>query len=792
MHGGRLIDAMVNIEIDGIPLKVDSTKMIIQAADEAGIDIPRFCYHKKLSIAANCRMCLVEVDKARKALPACATPVTEGIKVFTQSKVAVEAQRGVMEFLLINHPLDCPICDQGGECELQDLSMGYGSGVSRFTEGKRVVKDKNIGPLINTDMTRCIHCTRCVRFGQEIAGIKELGATGRGEHMEIGTYIEHSLASELSGNIIDLCPVGALTSKPFRYQARAWELTAHPSIARHDAIGSNIELHTRREQVMRVVPRENESINEAWLSDRDRYSYLAIDHEQRATVPMIKRNGEWQQTDWPTALEFTVDVLNKIKAKYGSEHIGGLMSPTATLEEGYLFQKLIRGLGSNHIDHRLRQQDFADECDDYALKDWQLDQLESCDEVILLGCNIRAEAPILAHRIRQAAMNFGTRVSDINVFASDLMMPTDKQVIVDFNNMAMLLAGIAKALGALGKAPSDEWDALLTDVTPTAQDQNFAMQLANAMQSTLIVGALVNNHPQASILRSLAKRIAQLTNTTLIILPVANSNGLSQVGVLPDNSPLSEVETAGFNAQQMWQQYLKAYLLFDIEPELDCAQASQVTNALHESNLVVAMNSYVNDYLLQYADVILPIAGFAETSGTFVGLDKHWQSFTGAVPPKAESRPGWKVLRVLNNMCHVPGIDYVSSLDIKNDIAEQLQRATKANAQSYIPESIQLDDLGLTVISEVPMYQTDATLRRSAALQQTTENQRACAIRLCRVDAEKLKLNEQIEIALSDGVSLPLVIDDAIAEGCIYIPTGIVETVALGEDFGQFRLSEAS
>jgi NADH-quinone oxidoreductase subunit G len=312
------------------------------------------------------------------------------------------------------------------------------------------------------------------------------------------------------------------------------------------------------------------------------------------------------------------------------------------------------------------------------------------------------------------------------------------------------------------------------------------------MQSTLIVGALVNNHPQASILRSLAKRIAQLTNTTLIILPVANSNGLSQVGVLPDNSPLSEVETAGFNAQQMWQQYLKAYLLFDIEPELDCAQASQVTNALHESNLVVAMNSYVNDYLLQYADVILPIAGFAETSGTFVGLDKHWQSFTGAVPPKAESRPGWKVLRVLNNMCHVPGIDYVSSLDIKNDIAEQLQRATKANAQSYIPESIQLDDLGLTVISEVPMYQTDATLRRSAALQQTTENQRACAIRLCRVDAEKLKLNEQIEIALSDGVSLPLVIDDAIAEGCIYIPTGIVETVALGEDFGQFRVSEAS
>ena len=402
---------MVNIEIDGIPLKVESTKMIIQAADEAGIDIPRFCYHKKLSIAANCRMCLVEVDRARKALPACSTPVSEGMKVFTHSKVAVNAQRSVMEFLLINHPLDCPICDQGGECELQDLSMGYGEGISRFSERKRVVKDKDIGPLIQTDMTRCIHCTRCVRFGQEIAGIKELGATGRGEHMEIGTYVEHSLVSELSGNIIDLCPVGALTSKPFRYKARAWELTAHPTIAPHDAVGSNIELHIRKNDVMRVVPRDNEAINEAWLSDRDRFSYLGLSSDERIAEPMIKKNGKWQTTDWQTALETAVEGLKTIVTKHGAEELAGLISPTATLEEAYLFQKWLRGLGTDNIDHRLRQQDFADSHSDYELNDWSLGDIDESDAIILLGSNIRAEQPIIAHRIRQAALS-GANVTD--------------------------------------------------------------------------------------------------------------------------------------------------------------------------------------------------------------------------------------------------------------------------------------------------------------------------------------------------------------------------------------------
>jgi len=472
---------MVNIEIDGIPLQVDAAKMVIQAADEAGIDIPRFCYHKKLSIAANCRMCLVEVDQSRKALPACATPVTEGMKVFTASKRAKEAQRGVMEFLLINHPLDCPICDQGGECELQDMSMGYGSGVGRFSEGKRVVKDKDIGSLINTDMTRCIHCTRCVRFGQEVAGIKELGAVGRGEHMEIGTYIQNSLVSELSGNIIDLCPVGALTSKPYRYRARAWELTAHPSIAPHDAVGSNIEFHTRRNEVLRVVPKENESLNETWLSDRDRFSYLGLNHEQRATQPMIKQNGEWQQTDWQTALEATVDSLNIIKQKHGADQVAALASPTATLEESYLFKKLASGLEINNVDHRLRQQDFIDDAVDYSHDNWCLADIESSDDIVLIGCHIRAEQPIIAHRIRQAEM-MGATITDINFFNSDLLMPVDRHVSVNGKEMLACLSGVAKALISF----ADKEDEKAFPIVNIAKDKEETFSYINKEELSLI------------------------------------------------------------------------------------------------------------------------------------------------------------------------------------------------------------------------------------------------------------------------------------------------------------------
>lgn len=768
---------MVNIEIDGIPLKVDSAKMIIQAADEAGIDIPRFCYHKKLSIAANCRMCLIEVDKSRKALPACATPVAEGMKIFTHSKIAIAAQRGVMEFLLINHPLDCPICDQGGECELQDLSIGYGAGVSRFTEGKRVVKDKDIGPLINTEMTRCIHCTRCVRFGQEIAGIKELGATGRGEHMEIGTYIEHSLVSELSGNIIDLCPVGALTSKPFRYRARAWELSAHPSIALHDAVGSNIEFHTRRNEVLRVVPRDNNAVNETWLSDRDRFSYLGLNHEQRAMEPMVKQNGEWQKTDWETALQTAVNGLENIKTQYGAEQIAGLISPTATLEESYLFQKLLRGLGSNNIDHRLRQQDFADQHNDYSHNDWCLSDIEHSDHILLVACNIRAEQPIIAHRIRQAAM-MGVAVTDISFFSADLLMPVDKQIAVNIKELLTMLSGIAKVLISLAtKEENKAWTSLLEKVTPTAEEQTIAMQLSNAVKATLFVGALANHHPQAAKIRALSSLIARLTNSQLIVLPTANSTASDIAGALPTDN--------GLNAQQVWQQNLRSYLLFGVEPEHDCANPVQAQQALKDADFVVSMNSYVTDTMLAYSDVILPIASFAETSGTFIGIDGQWQDFTGAVAAKGESRPGWKVLRVLGNLADVTGFEYVSSQDVSDEVREQTNVATPANTQSYVPEDLKTDN-SLMAISEVPIYQSDAVVRRSSALQNTPENQQSTIARMNTKEAEKQGVSASENISITQGknsITLAFEIDNTIADGCIYVAAGINETTLLGATF---------
>ncbi|MFT7414036.1 MAG: NADH-quinone oxidoreductase subunit G [Methylophagaceae bacterium] len=783
---------MVNIEIDGIPLKVDSTKMIIQVADEAGIDIPRFCYHKKLSIAANCRMCLIEVDKSRKALPACATPVTEGMKVFTHSKTAIGAQRSVMEFLLINHPLDCPICDQGGECELQDLSMGYGSGLGRFSEGKRVVKDKNIGPLITTDLTRCIHCTRCVRFGEEIAGIKELGATGRGEHMEIGTYVESSLISELSGNIIDLCPVGALTSKPYRYRARAWELVAHPSIAPHDAVGSNIEFHTRGKDVMRVVPRECESLNETWLSDRDRFSYLGINHEQRATVPMIKQNGEWQNTDWQTALAMAADSLKALKTKHGADQIAGLLSPTATLEEAYLFQKLLHGLGSNNVEHRLRQQDFTANDADYNNHDWSLADIEQSDDIVLVGCNIRAEQPIIAHRIRQAATMGGTTVTDINFFKSDLLMPVSTHMTVNIKDMLSCLSGIAKALLALGDNEDKGWIELLADVTPKAADQTIAMRLSNARQATLFVGALANNHSEASKLTALTALIARLSTSQLIVLPAANSTGIALAGALSqDNVNTNEMAAAGLDSEQIWQQKLRAYLLFGIEPELDCANPSAALNALQHASLVVSITSYVTDAILEYADVILPMASFAETSGTFVGIDGQWQSFTGAVTAKGDSRPAWKILRVLGNLANIENFDYVSSQDVRDEVKDQFNVQSSVNKSSYIPGDLSVTTT-LMAISEVPMYQTDAVVRRSSPLQQTPENQRASVARMNNKEAQKYGLSNanMIKVTQDDKqLYMAFEIDDAIADSCIYLAAGIAETSILGANFADVQVT---
>ncbi len=779
---------MVNIEIDGIPLTVDPAKMIIQVADEAGIDIPRFCYHKKLSIAANCRMCLIEVEQSRKALPACATPVTEGMKIFTQSEVALAAQKSVMEFLLINHPLDCPICDQGGECELQDLSVGYGGGLGRFSEGKRVVKDKNIGPLVQTEMTRCIHCTRCVRFGTEIAGIAELGATGRGEHMEIGTYVESSLASELSGNIIDLCPVGALTSKPFRYKARAWELTAHPSIAPHDSVGSNIEFHTRGKDVMRVVPRDNDNVNETWISDRDRFSYLGIDHEQRATVPLLKKNGKWIASDWETALQAAMEGLLVMKNKHGADQLAGVISPTATLEENYLFKGLLTGLEIQNSDHRLRQLDFADENVVYNQKDWCLDHINDSDDIILIGCNIRSEQPIIAHRIRQAAM-MGATVTDINFFKSDLLMPTATQLTFNIDGLLTHLQGIAKALMPLAGKCGKDWQDMLEQVVPTAVDQTIAMRLSNAMTATIVVGALANNHPQAAKIRTLAVMISRLGKGQLVILPSANSMAAEVVTTLIDSEKEDETR---LNVQQLWQNNCRSYVLFGVEPELDCADPVAAQHALQQADFVITMNSYVTDEMLSYSNVILPIASFAETSGTFVGVDKQWQSFKGAVSAKGESRPGWKVLRVLANLARLKGFDYISSQDIRDEIQDKLKLVSAPSVGSYLPDNFDVKAEGLMTISEVPAYQIDSVTRRSEALQTTPENQKASVARMNASEAKKQGVSNVhfIKIRLGEKViTTAFELDDTIADGCLYLAAGTKQTMNLGVAFANVKVS---
>ncbi|MFW6348947.1 MAG: NADH-quinone oxidoreductase subunit NuoG, partial [Thiohalospira sp.] len=491
---------MVNIEINGTPIEARDGQMLIEAADEAGINIPRFCYHKKLSVAANCRMCLVEVEKAAKPLPACATPVTDGMKVHTDSTKALSAQKGVMEFLLINHPLDCPICDQGGECDLQEMAMGYGKGVSRFTEGKRVVEDQDIGPLIATDMTRCIHCTRCVRFGQEIAGIRELGATGRGEHMEIGTYIEKSVDSELSGNVIDLCPVGALTSKPFRFNARPWELADHPTIAPHDGVGANITVETLRHEVMRVLPRENEAVNETWIADRERFSYTGLDHEDRVTRPLVRNaDGELEAVDWNTALEAVASKLGGTLTEHGGEALTTLVSPSATLEEAFLAQKLTRGLGSGSVDHRLRQQDFSDEAQAplYPGLGRPITEIERLDAALLVGAHPRKEQPLLGHRLRKAALE-GAQVATLDTLVRDHNFPLAAELVDDPRQMAAHLAGIAAALlEQTGATAPEGFAELVAGRTTTAEEQAIAGALASGERRQVLLGPTALNAPDA-------------------------------------------------------------------------------------------------------------------------------------------------------------------------------------------------------------------------------------------------------------------------------------------------------
>jgi NADH-quinone oxidoreductase subunit G len=703
-------DNTVNITVDGVAIKARKGEMLIRITDANDVYVPRFCYHEKLPIAANCRMCLVEVEKAPKPLPACATPVAEGMIVHTRSPKAIAAQKATMEFLLINHPLDCPICDQGGECELQDLAMGFGRDVSRFHERKRVVKDKNLGPLVSTDMTRCIHCTRCVRFGQDIAGIPELGTTGRGEHMEIGTFIEKSVDHELSGNIIDLCPVGALNSKPFRFRARSWEMSQHPLVSPHDGMGSNLYGHVLRGRLMRVVPRQNDAINETWISDRDRFSYEGVYSPDRLTAPMIRERGEWRTVDWQTALTATVEGLKGAAA--GKP--GFLASPSSTIEELHLFERIARGLGSDSIDHRLRQLDFSGDTSDTLQPGigLPLASVDALQALLVIGSNLRREIPVLANRVRKAAVTGGAKVSFINPAAFDYLFPVAGYVVATpTEQLAELQALVAAATSA--KAPKG--------ITVTDAHRALVDSLKNSERKAIWLGALALRHPAWNRLRSLATQLAKATGATLGVLAEgANAAGAALAGVLPGRGIGGTVsKTRGLDAGAMLAKSADAYFLLGVEPWADSLHAG-ASAALGGARFVVAATPYASAEMKAVAHVLLPVGTFAETSGTYVNLDGQWQSFAGVAQPLGESRPAWKVLRVLGNLFGLPDFEQQSSEEVRDALRTQLQGVESRFAASAAGNETATATAEFSVV-DIPGYQIDALVRRAPSLQRTRD-----------------------------------------------------------------------
>jgi NADH-quinone oxidoreductase subunit G len=786
----------VTIEIDGRTLQARKGAMIIEVADAAGISIPRFCYHKKLSVAANCRMCMVEVEKVPKPLPACATPVADGMKIFTGSELARGAQKAVMEFLLINHPLDCPICDQGGECELQDLALGYGRGVSRFSEKKRVVRDKFIGPLIATDMTRCIHCTRCIRMLSEVAGRTELGATGRGENMEIGTYIEGSLESELSGNVIDVCPVGALTAKPSRFKARAWEMLQHASIAPHDSVGSNLFVHTRRGEVIRVVPRENEEINEVWLSDRDRFSYEGLYSADRLATPMVKVDGDWQEADWDVALQAAVDGIRAQTEQHGSEQLGMLVSPAATLEEMYLAQAVVRGLGSNNIDHRLRQADFTGQ-DSAPLSPslgQSLEQLEGIGAALVIGSNTRKEQPIAGHRLRKAALAGGA-VMFVNPVDYEFNFDVYARAIVPPSRMAQTLAGIAACFPDAGSSAGETVRALISDAAPDETQRAIAGALRDAGKATVLLGNGAVAHPEYSLLRALAAVIAAASGAVPGELPeAANSVGGWLAGVLPHRGPAGEAcDRPGMTAREQLSEPRKACILLGVEPEYDCWDSAAATAALAAAEFVVALAPWTSEAMKANADVLLPIGPFTETSGTFVNAEGRWQSFTGVASPYADSRPGWKVLRVLGNLLELEGFDYTSSEQLRDELRRKVDAVSTTIGPAQGGVAAVATVSGLERIGDVPIHSADALVRRAASLQQTPDAARA-SVRLCGAQAGQSGVGDADTVRVSQGdssITLAVEIDERVPAGCVWLPAAIPATVGLGPSYGPVTIERA-
>jgi NADH-quinone oxidoreductase subunit G len=725
------------------------------------------------------------VEKAPKPLPACATPATKGMKIMTRSDVAIDAQKGVMEFLLINHPLDCPICDQGGECQLQDLAVGYGASGSRYEEDKRVVVNKNLGPLIATDMTRCIHCTRCVRFGQEIAGVMELGMIGRGEHAEIITFVGKTVDSELSGNVIDLCPVGALTSKPFRYTARAWELTRRPSISPHDSHGTNIQVQVKQNRVMRVLPRENEAINELWLSDRDRFSYEGLNSEQRLARPMLKRNGTWQEVPWQVALDFIVSELKRIHAAHGAAAIGALATPHQTLEELYLLQKLMRGMGSGNVDFRLRQSDFSAD-GRMSGAPWlgmKIGDIVHLDRALVIGSTLRKDHPLLAHRLRQGTKK-ALQLSIINPVDDELLMRVAHKAIVAPDAMVRTLAEVVRASAeARGAALPESMRAQLGGVEVGEASRRLADGFVSGEKGAVFLGNLAQHHPAAATLHALAQALADLTGAHLGFFgEAANSVGGHIAGAVPYVSP------AGLNATQMLAEPLKAYLLLGPEPELDACDPARALAALRQAELVVAMSPFQHR-AVEYAHVMLPIGPFSETPGTFVNTQGTVQSFTSAVMPLGETRPAWKVLRVLGNLMGVQGFDYESAERVRQDIlggGDIESRLGNRLEGSQIRELTALAGSDLQRIGEVPIYSADSLVRRSPPLQKTRDAAPPVAwVNGALYERLGLRTGDFLRVTQGGGEAVvPVGVDERLPDGCIRLAAARPETADLGPMIG--------
>ncbi|NJD25259.1 MAG: NADH-quinone oxidoreductase subunit G [Betaproteobacteria bacterium] len=776
---------MLEIEIDGKKAQVPDGSTVMDAAQQVGVYIPHFCYHKKLSIAANCRMCLVQVEKAPKPLPACATPVTNGMKVFTHSELAVKAQKGVMEFLLINHPLDCPICDQGGECQLQDMSVGYGPMKSRYSEEKRVVFHKDVGPLISMEeMNRCIHCTRCVRFGQEIAGVMELGMANRNMHSEIMTFVGRSVDSELSGNMIDLCPVGALTSKPFRYTARSWELQRRKSVSPHDSLGSNLVVQVKHDAVMRVLPRENEAVNECWISDRDRFSYQGLNSDERLTRPMVKQGGEWREVEWNVALDYVAHGLKDIAREHGGDALAALASPNSTVEELALLAKVIKGLGSGNIDFRPRQVDFSADSKRLGTP-WlgmRLADIGNLDAALVVGSFLRKDHPLLAQRLRQAAKH-GAEVSEIALSADD-------QLINFSSRLAVSPAALPATLGAVVRAAAEAKGAAvpagLENVEPCEVARAIAKSLIEGEKVAVFLGNAAVQSPYAMTLQQLANELAGLTGATVGVLgEAANSVGGYVAGALP---------TAA-NAVQMFEQPRKGYVLMGLEPEYDCANPQLVLNALGQASLVVFMSAFKHAPALAYADVMLPIAPFTETSGTFVNAEGRVQSFNGVVKAQGDARPAWKILRVLGNVLNLNGFSQDSSERVRDEVLGKGAEFCNGldNGLKAAPLVLPATPAGLQRIADVPVNFSDATVRRAAALQQTSDAM-APAARVNPLTLDDLGIAAGTTVRVRQGsgeATLLAAADVRVPVGCVRVAAAHATTAGLGDMFATITVERA-